>query len=208
MTQRNPMNERYNSDEHKGKTRKSAASAKPKARAAASVYVESKAPRPKKRGMLAKAQADANRKAEKAAAEKKKKPSTRIKPEYYNVPTEEYRRVRRMWWICISTSIIGMALSYILQGVYPDTVIPSAILLGVAYVAIFVALYIDMVKTRRIRRAWQAQCEAHLRTKEGRREAAKLAEEQEKRAQAYAEEKAAKRAARKARFSFGKKEEN
>ena len=32
MSQRNPMNERYQSEDHQGKTRKSAASAKPKSK--------------------------------------------------------------------------------------------------------------------------------------------------------------------------------
>ena len=37
MSQRNPMNDRYQTDEHRGQTRKSAASAKPKTKAASSV---------------------------------------------------------------------------------------------------------------------------------------------------------------------------
>ena len=50
MSQRNPMNERYQSEEHTGVSRKSAASAKPKAKAAASVIVQSseKSPQQKK----------------------------------------------------------------------------------------------------------------------------------------------------------------
>ena len=50
MSQRNPMNERYQSEDHQGKTRKSAASAKPKSKAAASVVVQtsSKTPQQKK----------------------------------------------------------------------------------------------------------------------------------------------------------------
>ena len=39
MSQRNPMNERYQSDKRQGTTRKSAASAKPKSKAASSVTV-------------------------------------------------------------------------------------------------------------------------------------------------------------------------
>ena len=41
MTQRNPMNERYQSEDRKGATRKSAASAKPVSKAASSVRIES-----------------------------------------------------------------------------------------------------------------------------------------------------------------------
>ena len=40
MSQRNPMNDRYTTDEHQGKTRKSAAAMKPKTKAAASVRVQ------------------------------------------------------------------------------------------------------------------------------------------------------------------------
>ena len=41
MTQRNPMNERYQSEDRKGATRKSAASAKPVSKAASSVRIQS-----------------------------------------------------------------------------------------------------------------------------------------------------------------------
>ena len=40
MSQRNPMNDRYTTDEHQGKTRKSAAAMKPKTKAAASVRMQ------------------------------------------------------------------------------------------------------------------------------------------------------------------------
>ena len=40
MSQRNPMNDRYQTDEHRGQTRKSAASAKPKTKAASSVRMQ------------------------------------------------------------------------------------------------------------------------------------------------------------------------
>ena len=42
MSQRNPMNDRYQTDEHRGQTRKSAAAMKPKSKAAASVRVQPK----------------------------------------------------------------------------------------------------------------------------------------------------------------------
>ena len=49
MSQRNPMNERYTSEERTGVTRKSAASAKPKSKAAASVTVKSAKKTPEQR---------------------------------------------------------------------------------------------------------------------------------------------------------------
>ena len=48
MSQRNPMNDRYQ-QEHKGQTKKSAASAKPKSRAANSVYVKTLSNKDKKK---------------------------------------------------------------------------------------------------------------------------------------------------------------
>ena len=207
MTQRNPMNDRYTTDEVKGKTRKSAASAKPKTPAASTVYVEGKKSSAKSSGIFARAQRDANRKAAKKASKKSNKQETsrRIKPEYYNVPTEEYAHTRRLWWICISAAILSMIASYILQANFGSGYVPSLIILGFSYVSIFAAIYIDLVKTRRIRRAYQAQCEAALKTKEGRRIARENAKKQQEMMEAEEARRAAKRAARKERFSFKKK---
>ena len=50
MSQRNPMNDRYRDTENapKGKTKKSAASAKPSSKAGASVYVRKQDPKAKR----------------------------------------------------------------------------------------------------------------------------------------------------------------
>lgn len=61
MSQRNPMNERYTSEERTGTTRKSAASAKPKAKAAASVTVKSAKKTPEQRKAEEKAARKARR---------------------------------------------------------------------------------------------------------------------------------------------------
>ena len=89
MSQRNPMNERYQSEDHQGKTRKSAASAKPKSKAAASVVVQtsSKTPQQKK--------ADA-----KAARRKAQDEQRALDRKYYTPDTKEYKRLRRLWWAC------------------------------------------------------------------------------------------------------------
>ena len=50
MSQRNPMNERYTSDQKHGATRKSAASAKPVSKAASSVRTTSS--KPEKKGLF------------------------------------------------------------------------------------------------------------------------------------------------------------
>ena len=60
MSQRNPLNDRYqNADDRKGTTRKSAASAKPATKAASSVRIEGKVEEPK--GLFARASAQANK---------------------------------------------------------------------------------------------------------------------------------------------------
>ena len=71
MSQRNPMNDRYTTDDRKGQTRKSAATMKPKSKAASTVHVQSttktkqqkKAEQKKAQEAKAKAKADAIREA-------------------------------------------------------------------------------------------------------------------------------------------------
>ena len=73
MSQRNPMNDRYQTDEHRGQTRKSAATMKPKTKAASSVRIQ---PTVKTKQQ---------KKADKKAARAKQ---TEIDRQYYN-PTEQ-----------------------------------------------------------------------------------------------------------------------
>ena len=84
MSQRNPMNDRYQTDEHRGQTRKSAAAMKPKSKAAASVRVQ---PNEKTKQQ---------KKAEKKAGPAASRASSIGK--YYNPPTPEYKRLRKIWW--------------------------------------------------------------------------------------------------------------
>jgi hypothetical protein len=79
MSQRNPMNDRYQSEDRKGLTRKSAASLKPKSKAAASVRIETKTKTPQ--------QKKAEKKAERAK-------QAELDRQYYNPPTEEYKLLR------------------------------------------------------------------------------------------------------------------
>lgn len=82
MSQRNPMNERYTSEDRTGVTRKSAASAKPKAKAAASVTVKSAKKTPEQRKAEEKA-------ARKAAAAKQRE----VERKYYKPDTPRYKRL-------------------------------------------------------------------------------------------------------------------
>ena len=145
MSQRNPLNERYTTDEHKGQTRKSAASAKPKAKAAASVRVES----------MQKTKQQV--KAEKRAARAKQ---AELDRKYYNPPTEQYKRLRRLWWTLLIVAIVMLLGSWILQRTVGSSLV-SFILLGLSYVCIIVALYVELSKIRKARREYQAQMEAH-----------------------------------------------
>ena len=73
MSQRNPLNERYqNADERKGTTRKSAASAKPATKAASSVRTQS-SKQPEQKGILGRAKTQANKSQNSKAATQKQR---------------------------------------------------------------------------------------------------------------------------------------
>ena len=94
MTQRNPMNERYTTDEKRvGKTRKSSASAKPKAARAATV--RDPAPKTKKQ------KKEEARERERQAAEKAEFMQARYEE------TEGYKKLRRLWWIFLVGAVVA-----------------------------------------------------------------------------------------------------
>lgn len=145
MTQRNPLNSRYQSDEKLGKTRKSAAAAKPSTKAAATVCAAP--PKTKK-----------EKRAEEAARARKIR--ARQLPQQldaqFNVPTPEYKRVRRLWWIVLITAIVLVTVSFLLTKVPGVPVELSTVILVIAYAFIIYAIYLDVGKTRKLRRAYQA----------------------------------------------------
>ena len=142
MSQRNPMNERYQSEEHTGVREKSAASAKPKAKAAASVIVQSseKTPQQKK----------AERKAEKRKLRDEQRELDR---KYYNPDTKRHKNLRRGWWACLIGAILCTVASFFGRGFFPDWF--SLVTLFLAYGLIIMAFYIDFSKIRRERRNYQ-----------------------------------------------------
>ncbi|WP_283170142.1 hypothetical protein [Curtanaerobium respiraculi] len=178
MTQRNPMNDRY-SREDLGQTRKSAASAKPVAKAHASVRVEGEsslhADKPK--GFLARTAQRAEKKsASKAEAEKRSEKQNRrqLEAEYYNPDTPEYKKWRKRWWITLVSALVLTTLSFVIQMNLPESmVIVSYVMLGVGYVLLFVAIYIDMRKVRTIRREYTNKM-INANTKAAKRERRKL----------------------------------
>ncbi|MEF9876321.1 MAG: aromatic amino acid lyase, partial [Gordonibacter sp.] len=142
MSQRNPMNDRYQTDEHKGQTRKSAASAKPKTKAASSVRMEPT--------VKTKQQKKAVQKTERAK-------QTQLDRKYYNPPTAEYKKLRKIWWGLLIAAIVFTALSFLGRAWLPE--MASYIVLGLAYVCIIGALYVDFSKIRKVRRAYQEEME-------------------------------------------------
>lgn len=140
MSQRNPMNDRYQTDEHLGKTRKSAAAMKPKTKAAQSVRMQPKV------------KTKEQKKAEQKVVRDKQ---TQVNRQYYNPPTAEYKRLRKLWWVLLVAAIVLTALSWLGRGVLPEA--GTYIALGLAYVCIIGALYVDFSKIRKVRRAYQEE---------------------------------------------------
>lgn len=144
MTQRNPMNERYSSEERTGVARKSAASAKPKAKAAASVVVTSNTKTPQQK----KAEAKAARKKE--AAEQRE-----LDRKYYTPDTQRYRTLRRIWWACLVGAVVCTLVSWFARELDPLWI--SMVGLVGAYALIIAAFYVDFSKIRKERREYQAR---------------------------------------------------
>ena len=139
MTQRNPMNERSQS-EIKGQTKKSAASLKPKTKAASSVHVKSTKKTPK--------QNRENRKAERQR-------QAELERLYYNPPTREYKRLRRIWIALISVGLIATAVGGLLTAKFDNAQLSWAFIIP-AYACIIAAVWLDLGKIRKLRRAYQA----------------------------------------------------
>ena len=142
MSQRNPMNERYTSEERPGKTRKSAASAKPKSKAASSVTVKSAKKTPEQKKAEEKA-------ARKAAAAKQRE----VERKYYKPDTPRYKRLRLIWWVLLIAAIGCTTLSFVGQSVLSPTA--SIVILVLAYVFIISAFVLDFWKIKKERVAYQ-----------------------------------------------------
>lgn len=170
MSQRNPMNDRYQTDEHRGQTRKSAAAMKPKTKAAATVRVQpaTKTKQQKKAELKAQRQADRAKQRE-------------LDQKYYTPPTERYKRLRRIWWGMIIAAVVMIVASLVMREVSETA---SFVCLGLVYVFMILALYFEFVKIRKVRKEYQEEMAAR-KTKEQR------ALEKEKKAAERAEKQAA-----------------
>ncbi len=196
MSTRNPMNERYTSDEKHGVTRKSAAAAKPKTKAAASVYIEPKEKTPAQK---------------KAIRKEERRKQQEINAKYYKPDTKRYKTLKRIWWALLATAILCTALSWFLQSsVNP---ILTYVMIGLAYVCIIAALILDFTKIRKERNEYAARM-AGNKSKEAR--AAQKREKAEERAQraeaaeklAAAQEEEAQKPKGLKRFFGGSKKKN
>ena len=170
------MNDRY-LEEHRGKTRKSAASAKPKSAAASSVYVKSKT--------KTKAEKKAVRRAE-------RQKQAELERKYANPPTPEYRRLRRIWWVLLILAIVCLLVSFLVGRNLGDGV--SMVILVASYVFIIGALWLEFSKMKKLRRAYQEEMEAKktkARRAEERREKAAAKAAKQEAAEKYEEAKEA-----------------
>lgn len=142
MTQRNPMNERYQDENRGGVTRKSAASAKPKSKAASSVTVQTakKTPQQKKQ---------ARKDEEKISREKQRE----LDRKYYTPDTERYKKLRRTWWIVLGVAVVMVIVAWFAREIEPAWI--SFVALILAYGFIIYAFYLDFSKIRKERIAYQ-----------------------------------------------------
>ena len=205
MTQRNPMNDRYNGENRPGKTRKSAASAKPATKAAASVHVvDPKAP--KKKGLFG-----ASSGAGRTQKQRDKERERDLRRKYYDPGTPEYKKWRRWWWISIAIALVFTTFSFAAQMLPGMDATITYVMLGIGYAFLIFAIYIDTAKVRKIRRNY-ADMMGNSRSKAAtRKRKAAMAQAKKDEAAAreagiqVAKEKEAKKEARAARFGFGKK---
>ena len=187
MSQRNPMNDRYQSDV-KGQTKKSAASMKPKSKAAASVYIKPSGHTPQEK---------------KAIKKQQRAKQAELDRMFYNPPTERYKKLRRIWWFCLIAAIVLTVLGMVLPNLFPGAVWASWGCISPAYAFIIAAVWLDFSKIRKVRREYQMemmkkhpkQVKEHLVTNANNQRSAEM--------EAAREEK---KKARPRRF-FGKKEE-
>ena len=141
MTQRNPMNDRYQSDAPKGQTKRSASSLKPKTKAASSVYIRSNEKTPQEK---------------KAIRKEQRRKQHELDSMYYNPPTEAYKRLRRMWWVFLGIAIALTALALFIPNIFDNAALTWIFLIP-AYACIIVALWIDFSKIRKVRQAYQQE---------------------------------------------------
>lgn len=105
-------------------------------------------------GKTRKSAAAAKPKRDAASASKPKSTSSRSRAALLGNPdTEEFRRLRKFWWLLVGGSLLFTAASLALQQWTDYTRVASG-MLGVGYTLIFYALYVDWFKIRKLRKEW------------------------------------------------------
>lgn len=177
MSQRNPMNERYQNNKPEGKTRKSAASAKPVTKAGASVRPEPTTP-PKK-GFLERMTSGStdeekakSSKAKSTARDDRKSERQRRRAIQSFVPdTAEFKRLNRKRFIYSAIGFVGMIIAIIVSLFMPEQMVLSIGIMIVAWVFFFIGVRIDSNQLRPLRQRGyeQAQKQAEKKEKKGKK---------------------------------------
>lgn len=205
MTQRNFQNARNQGDGPKGKSRKSASSAKLKSKAGASVYAPTKEAKAKRAKQEAKAKRNQPVEAKtNDPIEQQRRRERAMVSMMRDLP--EYKFWRRIWWIAMGIAFVVIILTWL-----PSMLISSGVLsedfketaswistVGFifAIVALILAFYIDLRKIRKIQKAQEAK--ARNLTKSERQEL-------DKAIAASIERDQQRRAERKGKMPWGKK---
>lgn len=172
MSQRNPMNERYQ-ERSGGSTRKSAASAKPVTKAASSVYIQSSKPAPKKSSIketwdkiLGRETKPLTSKQQKAvdAAEARKQAEKQRRKDMQNFKPQsaEYKKYS---WLRIFFYVLGFALvlpSVIWSNWFADNWGVAGFMLIIAWGCILAAIVTDVRKLKPLR---EEEYNKYLKTK-------------------------------------------
>lgn len=156
------MNDRYQ-EEHRGVTRKSAASAKPKSKAAASVVIKSDKKSPQER--------KAARKAERKRAQQRQR---ELDAKYYKPDTPRYKKLRIAWVVCIALGVVALIVSFGFRDVLPMEA--GVAVMIAAYVFIIAAFYIDFSPIKKERAAYQERMMALEEKQKKEERAARAAE--------------------------------
>ena len=140
MTQRNPMNERYQTDERQGKTRKSASQAKPVTKAASTT--RDPAPKTKKEKR--------QEERERIRKEEEKAKAIGVSPD--TLASVQYRNYRRLYWVALIGGGVCALASFVLSSMGENYTEISTTLIMAAYIMIIAALFIDITKVRKYRK--------------------------------------------------------
>ena len=188
------MNERYQTDEHQGKTRKSASQAKPVTKAASTT--SDPLPKTKKQ----------KRQEERERIRKEEEKARKIGMSSSALLSVQYRNWRRAYWVCLVGAAVTAILSFVIAGMGDQYSEMSGTMLIVAYVLIFLALYIDIGKVRKLRRGEVEGGAPRGKSKEARRQQKEYAAKQrERQKEAEARYEAAKAAENEPKPSMGER---